>query len=105
MALTLEAALVLPLSISLVLSVIPAANQRYRQSVKEAMVMKQGVTMATDPEALYAFVPISQARVDPSAGTPSSSEDFAVLMTSPKRMFCLVTAVIDDLELLGLAES
>lgn len=104
MALTLEAALVLPLSISLILSVIPAANQRYRQSVKEAMVMKQGVLMTTDPGSLYAFAPITDARVAPSTGTPSGTEDYSVLMTSPKRMFCLVTAVMDDLRLLGLAE-
>ena len=96
MALTLEAALVLPLSISLIFGLIPRSTQTYRQAASEVISMKQAVRLSTDPPSLYAFV-----SVDNGLAGESRSD---VLMTSPKLMFCLVKAIIDDLKMFGLAK-
>lgn len=112
MALTLEAALVLPLSISLIFSLIPRSTQTYRQAATEVISMKQAVRLSTDPPSLYVFVSINNGLAgktsgDLSAGTTgdqSGKSRSDVLMTSPKLMFCLVTAIIDDLKMFGLAK-
>ena len=112
MAFTLEAALVLPLSISMILSIVPQAAQTYRQTVKEADQLQQSVSLSVDPPSLYALVPVTRAdhpandRSSTGLAIPRDSVIWPeVLMTSPKLMFCLVTAMIDDARLLGLSDS
>jgi hypothetical protein len=88
MALTLEAALVIPLSISLIFSLIPGSVREYRRTKTEATMLQKALRLSTDANSLYAFVPVS--------GMANN-----VLMTSPKLMFCVVTAIIDDLTIMG----
>lgn len=107
MALTLEAALVLPLSLSLVFSIVPPAARLYRQTIREAGHLKQAVRLASDPASLYALAPLAgsaSASSGVSARAADGDQRSDVLMTSPKLMFCLVTAVIDDFKILGLSE-
>ncbi len=92
MAFTLEAALVLPLSISLLIGTIPPAINSYKQAAAEAMQLRQAARLTADPSALYLLTEIEPATVGTNA---------EVLLTSPKLMFCLVTAVIDDFRIIG----
>lgn len=105
MALTLEAALVLPLSLSLILSVLPASDRLYRATGREIRLARQETHLAVDPEMLYALSPILPAENEPPALLPGAQRDseaipHEALMTSPKLMFSLVKAVEDSIRLL-----
>ena len=58
MALTLEAALVLPLSLSLIFSIMPLSDRLYRETGLEIRLARQENLLAVDPELLYALSPI-----------------------------------------------
>jgi len=105
MALTLETALVLPLSLSLIFSILPASDRLYRATGREIRLARQENHLAVDPELLYALSPILLAEDGPPGILPAtrSLNDSApeeALLTSPKLMFSLVTAVIDSIRLL-----
>lgn len=109
MALTLEAALVLPLSLSLVFSLIPPSTRLYQRIRTESALLSKAQRLSVDPSTLYAIAPlIGMPKGQQSAAALTSEEGGAVnqevLMTSPKLVFCLVTALIDDARLLGLVD-
>lgn len=98
MAFTLEAALVLPMTISLILGTVPPAINCYRQAVATAGCFRQAARLTADPATLYLLAEVSAtATTDEPAAAGRE-----VLLTSPKLMFCLITAVIDDIKILGL---
>ena len=105
MALTLEAALVLPLSLSLIFSIMPLSDRLYRETGLEIRLARQENLLAVDPELLYALSPIRFGDGESSDWSPVPMSDDAhapdeALMTSPKLMFSIVTAVIDSIRLL-----
>ncbi|NLC83611.1 MAG: hypothetical protein GX749_00840 [Ruminococcaceae bacterium] len=106
MAFTLEAALVLPLTISLILGTVPPAVNCYQQAVAAAGCFRQAARLTADPATLYLLAEVGAAPTGGSAAAGNSGGSAAagreVLLTSPKLMFCLITAVIDDLKILGL---
>ncbi len=109
MAMTLEAALVLPLSLSLIFSSIPPSVRLYQRIRTETRLLVQADSMSVDPPFIYAIAPLVQVPEGQSTVALQSGEERGaiaqeVLMTSPKLMFCLVTAVLDDLRLLGLVD-
>lgn len=109
MALTLEAALVFPLSISFIIGLVPPAVHDYRRIAGEAAALRQAARLAADPKSIYFLQPLSgsppagqaaDGAAPPGAAAGGAAGD--VLLTSPKLMFALVTAVLDDLQILGL---
>lgn len=110
MALTLEAVLVFPLAFSLILGLVPPAVRDYRRIARAATALRQGVRLNANPASLYQLAQIPANLIpDPDPGRAVSSPAAAgtnpdVLLTSPKLMFNLVTAVLDDLEILGLKQ-
>lgn len=113
MALTLEAALVFPLTISLVIGIVPPAIRSYRQIAAEASLCRQAARLTADPDSLYRLAPLSGAAGAGGNGgssggsggnNGSGAATATVLLTSPKQMLVLMTAILDDLEILGLAK-
>lgn len=109
MALTLEAALVLPLSLGLICSVIPPSARQYHRIRTESSLLSKAQPMSVDPSSLYAIAPLMALPQGRTATALSLYEESGavcqeVLMASPKLVFCLVTAAIDDCRLLGLVE-
>ena len=109
MALTLEAALVLPLSLGLIFSVIPPSARLYHRIRTESSLLAKAQPLSVDPSSLYAIAPLIQNPQGRTSAALSPNEESGaiyqeVLMASPKLVFCLVTAAIDDCRLLGLVE-
>jgi len=104
MAMTLETALVLPLSLNLIFSVLPASDRLYRTTGREIRMARQENLLNVDPKVLYALSPILLTEGEPPSmlsvtekGADTAPDE--ALMTSPRLMFSCVTAVVDSIRL------
>jgi hypothetical protein len=91
MALTLEAALVLPLSISLVIGLTGAAQPLYRLARQTADLSVQATIFQLEPQHLYQVISLQ----DGSLAMPA-------LQTSPQRLIEWLQLFRENRDLLGI---